>query len=99
MNGTPANRVELKPARSPRVLRHLAIGILFGVGLFVVGGGIYNLSYDTLGGAWVLGLGLLVLFGAEALRRANVNRADAGCDRDLRGEAEHRVPCAVAGAD
>lgn len=78
MDGTPANRVELQPARSPRVLRHLAIGILFGVGLFIVVGGIYNLSYDTLGGAWVLGLGLLVLFGAEALRRANVNQQRPG---------------------
>ena len=77
-DGTPDNRVELQPARSPRVLRHLAIGILFGVGLFIVVGGIYNLSYDTLGGAWVLGVGLLVLFGAEVLRRANVNQQRPG---------------------
>ena len=52
----------------PRVLRHLAIGILSGVGLFIVVGGIYNLSYDTLAAPGCWACGLLVLFGAEVLR-------------------------------
>lgn len=78
MDASAVNRVELRRPRSAHVLRHLAIGILFGAGLFIAGGGIYGLSSDVLGSAWVLGLGLLVLVGAEALRRANLNQLRPG---------------------
>ena len=91
MDQSPVNRVELQQPRSAGVLHHLAIGILFGVGLFIVGGGIYGLSYDVLGSVWVLGLGLVVLFVAEALRRANRNRLRPGAIEV--GEAKLSIDC------
>ena len=78
MSQSPVTRVELQKLSGGRVLQHLAIGGLFGIGLFVAVSGIYGLSEDTNGSEWVLVFGLLLILLAELLRRANLNQIRPG---------------------
>ena len=75
---SPVTRVELQKLSGGRVLQHLAIGGLFGIGLFVAASGIYGLSEDTNGSEWVVVFGLLLILLAEFLRRANLNQIRPG---------------------
>lgn len=78
MEPNAINRVDLQRPRGARVLKHLAIGIVFGIGLFIAGSAIYGMAEDTNGSEWVLLLGLLLVSLAEALRRANLHQLKSG---------------------
>ena len=78
MDGSPVTRIELQKPPGGRLLRHLAIGALLGVGLFVPGSGIYGLAEGGDGSEWFLLLGLLLVFLAEVLRRHNLPQLRAG---------------------